>query len=225
MGRTMETYMVPLVLAYGVRPELTVIVRQPFLYRDMRMPTGSVEDTGLGDLAVITKYRALRVNRPEYIIGMAPTLGLELPTGNDEFGSDTWDVLAGVYMSGRRGPLGADLNLEYKFNGVEDRNGSRQGDEFTATAAVAYQFSLNDQATISLWPVLEISYGHASANREHGRAMPDSGESFVLLSPGLKCAYQSFMLELLVQFPVNQSQNGGQLERGTGGLVGMRYMF
>ena len=225
MGRSMEMYMVPLVLAYGVRPELTVIARQPFMRREMGMPTGRVEDTGRGDLAVITKYRALRVNHPEYIIGMAPTLGLELPTGDDDFGSDTWDILAGVYMSGRRGPLGADLNLEYKLNGAEGRNGDRQGDEFTVTAAVAYQFSLNNRATMSLWPVLEISYGHASADRRDGQPVRDSGENFLLVAPGLKYAYQSFVLELLIQLPVDQSQNGDQLKRGTGSLVGIRYMF
>ncbi len=225
MDSEMEMYMVPVVLAYGVSPRMTAIVRQPFFHREMEMASRSMDDTGVGDLAIIGKYRALRVNRPEYIFGVAPILGVELPTGDNDFGSDTWDVLTGVYMSGRRGPVGADLNLEYKVNGAEERNGDRQGDEFTATAAVAYQFSLNDEATMSLWPVLEITYSRMSDDLEDGHKMSNSGEDVVLLSPGLKYAYQSFMLELLIQFPLDQNQNGDQAERGIGGLVGIRYMF
>ncbi len=225
MGRTMEMYMVPVVLVYGVRPGMTAIVKQPILHRTMKMAGNSLDQTGFGDLSIITKHRVLRLNNPEYIIGVAPTLGVELPTGDDDFSSDTWDVLMGVYLSGRRGPLGTDLNLEYKLNGIEDRKGDRQGDEFTTIAAAAYQFSLNSEATMSLWPVLETTYSHANPNRENGEEQPDSGENVVLLSPGMKYAFQSFMLELLIQFPLHQDQNGNQLTRGVGGLVGLRYLF
>jgi hypothetical protein len=41
----------------------------------------------------------------------------------------------------------------------------------------------------------------------------------------VKYALQSFMVELLVQFPLHQNQEGNQLERGVGGLIGMRYLF
>jgi hypothetical protein len=224
-GQEMDMYMMPLVLAYGLRPEMTVIARQPFLRREMSMPMGNMNDTGYGDFSLITKYKMFRANRPEYILGIAPILGLECPTGDDDFGSDTWDLLTGVFASGRKGPLGADLNLEYKLNGLGERGGDLPGDELTTTLAVAYQFTLNDEATMSLWPVLEISHIHAEPYRQRGHKTPNSGEDMLLLSPGLKFARQSLILELLVQFPVHQDQRGNQTERGIGGLIGMRYMF
>jgi hypothetical protein len=218
-------YMVPVVLAYGVRPDLTAIIRQPVIRRRMEMPAGSVGDTGLGDLTLIAKYRLVRTNTPEYIFGIAPTLGFEFPTGNEDLGSDTWDILTGIYFSGRRGPLGADLNLEYKINSLEDRDGDRPGDEFAATLAIAHQFSLNDPSTISLWPVVELAYLHEAGARADGRTFDDAGEDVVQIAPGMKYANQSFMLEFLLQFPVYQEQNGDQLEKSPGGLLGFRYLF
>jgi len=225
MGRQMKMYMAPLVLAYGVSPEITAIVRQPLVRREMKMPAARVKDTGIADLAIIGKYRLLRINDPNYIVGIAPTLGVELPTGDDDISADTWDILTGLYFSGRRGPLGADLNLEYKSTGIEDRSGNRPGDESSATFATAYQFSLNDTATMSLWPVVEFSYMHESRTRSHGNENNNSGEDVLLIASGAKFAYQSFMVELLIQFPVAQNQNGNQTEREPGGLFGIRYLF
>lgn len=227
MGREMRTIAAPFVLAYGLHPRVTVIARQIAYRRRMDMATGSDEDTGLGDFTVISKWRVIRLNRPDYIIGLAPILGVEFPTGDDEFGSDTWDAIVGAFLTGRRGPLGADLNLEYTLNGVEDREGDdgREGDAFTANLALSYQFTLDENATLSLWPVLELTYTNTQRDREDGSGLPNTGEDLFSISPGVKFARQSFMLEALVQIPVSQQQSGDQLERELGGLVGLRYLF
>ena len=195
------------------------------MHRKMKMPTGKVENTSIGDLAIITKYRLLRINHPEYIVGIAPTLGVELPFGDNELGSHTWDIFTGIYVSGRRGPLGADLNLEHKSNGIENRKADRPGDEFTATLAIAHQFSLNSQSTMSLWPVLEVTYAHIDNAQADGQKDDNSGEDVALVSPGLKFAYQSFMLEFLLQLPIHQEQNGEGLKRAAAGLFGIRFLF
>ena len=81
MDREMKMYAVPVVLAYGLRPNVTVIARQIAFHRDVDAPAGR-DATGFGDFALISKWRALRINKPDYIIGIAPTLGVELPTGD-----------------------------------------------------------------------------------------------------------------------------------------------
>lgn len=228
MDREMEVYAVPFVLAYGLRPNLTIIARQIAFHRRMRMSTGGNEETGRGDLALITKWRGLRVNRPDYIVGIAPTLGIEVPSGDDDFGSDTWDATVGTYFTGRRGPWGADLNLEYTLNGVDDRDGDnapRPGDDFRANLALSYQVTLDERATMSLWPVLEVTYGDAQRGREDGAAVTDSGGHLLTVAPGVKFARQSFMLEALVQFPLDQEWEGAQLERDISALAGVRYLF
>lgn len=132
MDREARMYAVPMVLAYGLQPNLTVIARQIAFHRQMSMPGGTQKDSGFGDFALISKWRVLRINHPDYIIGVAPTLGIEFPTGDDDFGSETWDALTGLFFTLRQGALGADLNLEYTFNGVEERldSDTRPGDMF-----------------------------------------------------------------------------------------------
>ncbi|NQU39537.1 MAG: transporter [Lentisphaerae bacterium] len=227
MGREMHMIAAPFVLAYGLRPDVTIIARQIAFHREMEMMTGSTDATGLGDLALISKWKLIRINRPHYIIGVAPTIGVEVPTGDDDFGSDTWDVIAGTFVTGRRGPWGADLNLEYTLNGVDDRRGSdgRPGDVFNANLALSYQFTLDRNATLSLWPVLEVTYIDTLRDQRVGSDVANTGGKVLSVSPGIRFARQSFMLEALIQIPVNQEQNGPQLEQEIGGLVGFRYLF
>ena len=82
-----------------------------------------------------------------------------------------------------------------------------------------------ENATLALWPVLELTYTNTQRDREDGSGLPSSGEDLFSISPGVKFARQSFMLEALVQIPVSQQQSGDQLERELGGLVGLRYLF
>jgi len=227
MGREMQMYAVPVVLAYGLRPNVTVIARQIAFHRRMDMPLVDAEVTGLGDFMLMTKWRALRVNRRDYILGIAPVLGVEAPTGDDDFGSDTWDALTGAFLTARRGPLGADLNVEYVLNAIDDRGGgaTRPGDALTANLALSYQFTLDRDATLSLWPVLELTYTDVESDRRNGGGVADSGGHLLTAAPGVKFARQSFMLEALVQLPVSEDLNGNQLDRGIGMLAGLRYLF
>lgn len=226
MDREMKMYAVPAVVAYGLRPNVTVIARQIVFHRNLDAPGGR-DATGFGDFALISKWRALRINKPEYIIGVAPTLGVEIPTGDDDFGSETWDLLTGLFATARRGPWGADLNLQYTMNGVEDRAAAdgRPGDVFVYNLALSYQFTLDEAATLSLWPVLELTYTDTQQGRRDGRDLPNTGSELFTVAPGIKFARQSFMLEALVQFPVDQKQTGSQLEFKTAALIGLRYLF
>lgn len=227
MDRSMTMLANPFVLAYGLRPNVTVLARQIFYHRAMHMMGSDSTATGRGDLFLLSKWRMLRINRRDYIVGVAPTFGIELPTGDDTFGSDTWDLTTGAYFTGRRGPLGADLNLAYRFNGIDDRYGSdgRPGDEFTANLALAYQFTLDEDATMSLWPVVELSYTDTAEDRMDGRAVMGTGGDLLQCAMGMKFARQSLMFEALLQIPLQQRTHAGQLERQLGGLIGVRYLF
>ncbi len=57
MNRKMDTYTVPIVIAYGLWPELTLMARQTVKHRKMSMSGSVSRDTGLGDLFVLGKYK------------------------------------------------------------------------------------------------------------------------------------------------------------------------
>jgi len=227
MGRKMDKYILNTALAYGLRRNLTLMLKQPAVHQEMSMAASTIKDTGLADLGLLVKYGIYRRNTPEYTFGVATTLGLELPTGGDAFTSETWDLKPGLYLSWRRSSLASDLNIAYTWNGFADEgiNGIDPGDELSIDWALAYQFSLGETADISLAPVLELSYKNISPNRLKGHNVTDTGESIFFLSPGIKFTKSSFILEALVQLPVSQEQKGSQLKRDTGIIIGMRFMF
>lgn len=227
MNREMDMYGVPIVLAYGYRPDLTLLVRQSLRHTNMSMAGNISRDSGLDDLFVLGKYRLYRRNTREYTFGIAPTLGLELPTGNDNFTSDTWDLQPGLFTSWRSGPWASDLNISYKWNGFadEDDAGTNPGDELSVDLALAHQFSIDGRADTSITPVLEFSYKHLSADRRNGRDLANTGESLFFVSPGVKYTKSSLILEALVQIPTWQDQKGVQLEQGTRLILGARVMF
>ena len=227
MNREMNTYIFPVVLAYGLRPDLTLLIRQRVINQKMSVRGTTERDEGLGDLFVLAKYRAYRLNTPDYTLGIAPTIGLEFPTGHDSFTSETWDLKPGLFLSGRRGPWAVDLNIAYKWNGFADRGkgGRDPGDEVSLDLAFAHQLSIGQKGYASLAPVLEMTYKHIWADQLKGHDMSNTGETFMYISPGIKFITSSLILEALVQIPVWQHQKGSQLEQDVGILAGVRFMF
>jgi hypothetical protein len=227
MQREMKSYMFPVVVAYGVRSDLAVMIRQVYMYREMMMSGTESSNSGFGDLFVLAKYKAFRINQPSYTLGVAPTIGLEMPTGNREFTSNSWDLQMGVFGSGRCGSLAMDINLTYSWLGMTrtDDSDNDPGDEYSFEYAVAYQVGVGEDANLAIAPVLESSYKVTASDKGAGQKIANTGESIFLLSPGVKITQSSFIAEGLIQFPVWQSQNGIQTRRDTGLIVGVRVMF
>ena len=227
MNRKMDTYVIPVVVAYGFRPDLTFMIRQRIKHRKMMMNGSVSRDTGFGDLFVLGKYKLYRRNTREATFGIASTLGLDMPTGDDDFGSETWDLQPGLFTSWRSGPWASDFNIAYKWNGFADRgkDGLDPGNELSVDMALAHQFSIGGRADMSLSPVLEFNYEHTLPNRLSGHDVSNTGESLSFVSPGIKFTKSSFILEALLQLPVWQDQEGSQLKQGTRLIVGTRVMF
>jgi hypothetical protein len=227
MNQRMDNYALNIVLAYGVRRNLTLLLKQPIVHREMLMSGIPREDTGLADLSLLVKSGLYRRNTRDYTLGVAAMLGLELPTGADVFTSETWDIKPGLYVSGRRGPWASDFNTVYAWNGFADKSidDVDPGDELSLDAALARQFSIGEEAEIALAPVLELSWRRITQDRLHDIQVADTGESTLYISPGIKFTRSSLILETLIRIPVLQELEGLQLKRSMGVLVGSRYMF
>ncbi len=227
MDRQMERRVWNNVLAYGLKRNLTVMLRQQFFWQDMTMMGSTVGSSGLGDLMVMAKYGLYRQNTAAYTLGVAATLGLELPTGEAGFTSDTYDLKPGIYFSWRNRKWASDFAAAYTLNGFakESSEVSNPGNELALDFALARQFSIGAGAEAAFAPVLELSYRNTGANRVMGRDMANSGQSVLFISPGAKLTLSSLILEGLVQIPAWQDQKGIQPEWDTRYILGLRYMF
>ncbi len=224
---TMDMYMSPLVVAYGLFPELALMARAAGMRREMSMGQMDEAKNGIGDFLLLAKYKLYRLNTRRFVIGLAPTLALEAPSGSDDFSSKTWDAAAGIHLSARVGRFAADLNATYTLNGLasSDSMDRNPGDVVNADLAAAYQVSLTRDNCVTLTPVLELNFAMASSSEMDGAELANTGESHLYLSPGLQLITRWVILETLVQLPVWQTQTGMQPARDFGVLGGIRLLL
>jgi outer membrane putative beta-barrel porin/alpha-amylase len=226
MDREMKMYAYPFIMVYGLKPELTVMAKYVHLTREMDSMMMDTSDSGSGDFFVMSKYRLYRVNEPTYTFGVASTLGIELPTGDPEFTSDTYDMHAGLFASYRRGPLAVDINGAYVWNRFSNHSSDiYPGDEFNFDLATGYQFSLSDSGRASIAPVAELNFKSVWPDRMDGHKIPNTGGDVLIAAPGIKFTTTWIVFEGLVQFPIWQDQRDDGLERGVSGLLGIRLLF
>jgi hypothetical protein len=223
----MTTYMYPLVIVYGLKPGITVMVRQMMANRTMKNPISNTEIRGFSDLFLNIKYKLYRKNTESYTFGIAPTLGGTVPTGKENFSSETFDLQAGIYSSYRKNAFGADLNIYLKKADLFGKkpDGIKRGNEIAWNLAVARQFSLDQNAHVTLAPVLERNYMHVFPDKLNDQEQINSGETVVFLSPGFKLTTTKIVFEALLQPIFSQRQNGMQLKRNTGIILGLRFLL
>lgn len=212
------------VIAYGYNRDVTIMIRQMAVSRVISMSGNKIKSSGLTDLTVSGKFGVYRKNTRDMILALAAILGLKMPTGAEDISTGTWDGQAGIYGSWRRGRWGSDLNLNYTWNGFAGlaTSGIKPGDVIGIDVAFSYQFSLGSSGKTSLTPVFELNYHHSMAGKSEGQDVGGDG-SILFISPGLKFTYDSFILEALIQHPVDQTYKNSEQNRR--GLIGFRYMF
>lgn len=225
LNSEVKSYIIPMVVAYGLLPELTLIVRQGHMNMNMTVASTKTSNSGFGDLLVMAKYKAYRFNSQWITFGMAVVAGIEFPTGQASFSSNGLDLKTGLFFSARRGPWGSDLNLIHTANGVDGGDDQPRNGELEAIWAIARQFTIGQNSNITFAPVLELAFTNESRIKLDGVPQPNTGESVFLLSPGAKYTQSSLIFEFLLQIPVWQDQNGIQRELKTGGLFGIRLML
>lgn len=227
MNREMKQRALMTVLAYGIKQDITLVLKQMYMQMDMEMAGNTNATKGLMDTGVLVKYGLYRENTSTHILGAAATMELEVPSGKKGISSDTWDVKPGFYLSMRKNNWLADLSLNYTYNGLGENSTTKTipGDSFSINSAIAFQTGLGKSSDKALAYVLELSHEKTYTSHLNNSAVKNTGENITMLSPGLKLTVSSFVAELLVQIPISQKQKGTQLKRDTGGLFGIRYMF
>lgn len=232
------------VLGYGATGKLALFGALPYLDKelDLRAPGGqrlTRGASGIGDARVFARWTLLQRDRRGSTFRVAPFVGIELPTGDDDdgdglgrlppplqSGSGSWDPLGGMVATYQTLDYQIDTQLSYKAN--TEANDFEFGDEFRFDASLQYRLSPRELGTGMpgfLYGVIEMNFLHLAKNEISGNRDPNSGGSTLLLSPGLQYVTKKWVLEAIVQFPVVQDLNGTALEDDYTLRAGFRVNF
>jgi hypothetical protein len=232
-------------LSYGIADNLTLGVKIPYIVlNNIRASSPEApnelihhgDSKGIGDLSLIGQYRFLYMKDINFMSSLI--FGVKAPTGRthvkdkrgDLFeaehqpGSGSWDPIAGFAVSKKIGPLSLDADLLYTFatQGTQDTN---LGDMLNYNLAVSYR-ALKKPLVLDL--IAEVNGEWKQKQKVSG--VPDagenSGESTVLLSPGMRVSLnKNIMTYVSVGLPVLQHQNGKQNDTTVRTLFGIGMSF
>lgn len=232
------------VLGYGLTRDLALFGALPSLDKalDLDGPGGQRlerSSRGLGDARLFARYTAFQDDAPGRTLRVAPFLGVETPTGDDDerdrvgrlpqplqSGSGSWDPFGGVVLTYQT--LAYQLDAQFAYQANTEANGFEFGDEARLDGAFQYRFwpqQLGGGVPGFLYGVLEANLIHQEKNEINGVPDANSGGTQLFLSPGLQYVTRRWIIEGIVQLPAAQDLNGTALEVDVITRFGFRINF
>jgi len=184
-------------MVYGMSSELTLILNTPYIFsrRTKDHTTGLVDtDSGFGDIKVLTKMRLYRddfgpTNTKRFdLIG-----GLELPTGNKSFTSDSVNPIIGAVFTKIEDRRSFHADALWHFNTGKGGDGV---DLFRYDLAFGYRFAPETYASenpTAFFGMIELN-GFFETNSDHE----------IFISPGIVYVTTRWRLEATVHLPIYQ---------------------
>ncbi len=240
-NREVRVYAVPVVGVYGFTSKASLLVRLPFLVKEMKTGAGRTRgDEGLGDMAVLGKYRFHTLNFKGGTSRLSLVAGFELPTGDDDerdslgllppglqLGSGSVDVIAGVVHTIQTLDFEVDTDLRYIVN--NEANGFEFGDVFQYNVSFQKRilpFTLPDKGLYDqVNALIELNGLTQSKSDAFGISQLNSGGHTLFLSPGIQYVSKRIVYEASFQYPIVQDLNGTQLETDYRLALSLRYQF
>ncbi len=231
------------VLGYGATPDLALFGVVPYVHKSLDITEGGAQRTrgasGLGDVSLFGRYTVFRRDWPGRTLRIAPFVGLELPTGDDDEtdafgrlpasvqpGSGSWDPFGGVVLSYQT--LDFQIDAQASYAAKTEANDFEFGDVARLDASLQYRLwprELGAGVPGFLYGVLETNLVYQHKNQVGGGDDPNSGGLTVFILPGLQYVTKRWIVEAGVQVPVVQDLNGTALEKDYIIRAGFRLNF
>ena len=216
MDRQVNLLVIPTTIVYGITADLTILGTVPVIYRhtDFGSGGGAETDAGVGDIPLLLKYRFYQEDEPGVTTRWSVIGGLELPTFDDDFSSDSVDPIIGTVWTHQELDWWVDWDLIYKFNTA---GGIRGDDELRGDVAVSLRLAGGEGDDRGPWGLYAI--GEINA-----KYIVD-GSSQVFLSPGIQFITPQLILEVGAQLPVHQDMKSPRLETDFTVVGSIRFQF
>jgi len=186
----------PHVLAYGVRENFTVFGVVPFVLREgtARPPTGGffdLDDQGVADLRFFGKYRFYEDDRPGETTRWSVFSGVEVPTDDKDFSSDSFDPFIGTVWTYQSLEWGVDLDWFWNFN---------TGDGFFRHDEMRYDFAYT--YVLLTGQTLDDKFWQLNSIFELNGSYITDGSHLLFAAPGFQLALERMIVEASLQLPV-----------------------
>lgn len=215
-------FLVQTMATYGVAPGQAIDVRVPFVVRSLDFSGGAdVDDEGIGDPAIAWRARVWKEDTsPIDTSRVVVSVGAELPVGDRDVSSHSFDPFAGVAYTQIRGHHGLSAGLGWKWNTGDDDfalvGGDGPSDALRADVAYVYR----------LWPerFSESPDAAGYAVLEANVLYETNGDHETYLAPGYLYEGSTWAFEIGVQIPTLIDVDHRAEPRGMF-VVGVRYLF
>ncbi|WP_291860683.1 hypothetical protein [Marinilabilia sp.] len=214
-GEEIRMHMMPLVVAYGLTPDVTIMMRNA--YRNVvTNETIMKMDNRFLDPFLLGKMKLFRKNTRHYSLGVAGFIGTTLPVLKNSV-AKTISPVIGVNASFRPGLWSFDLNNEYEWVNYNANDKEATVEVFQMNLAISRNILLPGLENWIMSPVQEFSLINNN---------PATGESNIsgYVSPGLQFVSPHLKIEGLYQIAINNSQSE-RLQAGNRVILGLRFMF
>ena len=188
----------PHLLAYGIREDLTLVGVVPIVFREgtARPPSppgafGSLAEQGVADLRFFGKYRFWEKDLPGETYRWSALGGVEVPTYDEPFSSDSWDPFLGTVWTYQSLEWGLDLDAVWQFN---TGAGVFRHDALSYDLAYTYVLLTGQTLDEKFWQL-------GSVFELNGTYITD-GSHLVYAAPGIQLALERMIVEASLQLPV-----------------------
>ncbi len=194
---------------YGLTANWTAKVDVPLVDKSV-INDGS---TGIGDIALATKYRFLRKDLPGKQFSTSALFQIKLPTGDDDrsprLGSGSTDFTGGLLhgLESRRWYYNTDAR--FRLN-TEGGGGLKKGNKVLLDLVGGVRPVLTGYKEPDTVLFFEFNWENAGRDSLNGADVADSGGWELFASPGIFWTYRFFAVTAGVQIPIAENLNGGQ---------------
>ncbi|MEM1109363.1 MAG: hypothetical protein AAGH99_11825 [Planctomycetota bacterium] len=210
--------------AYGLTPTAALMVHVPLMYWDLEnaAPNPDAQGFGVDDITVMLQHRFYQEDVGPIETRRAVLLtGLEVPSFDEGFSSESFDPLIGVAYTAIDGRHGFNASALWKFNTSADDDFAIEFGDSSADALSldgSYLYRLAPEAYTA-----ETTGSHYLQFQALGR-YETNGDTQIMFAPGWLYEGREWAFEATVHLPVIQElDHRAELEYGIN--LGVRYLF
>jgi len=214
--RDVTLNLAPVTVAHGVTSDVTLLSTVPFVRREVDVRARGVEldDSGVADIPVLAKYRFYQEDEPGRTTRWAALGGVEIPTYDEPFSSDSADPILGTVWTHQAQNWWLDWDLLYQAN---TGDGLDREDEIRGDVAGSYTLLGGKHESVGPWRLYAVG--------EINTTFLTDGSTEVMGSPGIQFITPQWIIEAGVQLPIHQDMEAPRLERDFTSVLSVRVQF